>query len=404
MTENSPWDRVKKYAKQVTEAPADPAQDNREYAAGDVTKTVARKAGLPNAEEVPHFNERESFSQEMSEAGDYIADASSNAWDQIKKTGTEFGDWIDRNPNFLVGALPTLVGALEGDFAAGAAIGGEGLIKRYDEGVKAETASRKRDLALEKAKNKTVLKEYYDPESGYHKQGLWNDYYKELTDEQGNIISTYRTKPGFEMKEQIKIDAAEEKAKRMGDATEGLNAGQLKRLEQVQDQLYKDLRPQEERLADFKSAIDDLASNDPVGKKAAALKLIKQLQGGRISDYDVRFMVTPYFGGTDAAISLFQQYAQGKTDALDRGLMRQVSKGMQRAQKEISREYYRSYNKLAPRGIDPSKARRFIGAPMHMRSAIVEVMENGKPVQRRIPINKLPEMDRVGTTRIIRYE
>ena len=405
MTENSPWDRVKKYAKQVTEAPADPAQDNREYAAGDVTKTVARKAGLPNAEEVPHFNERESFSQEMSEAGDYIADASSNAWDQIKKTGTEFGDWIDRNPNFLVGALPTLVGALEGDFAAGAAIGGEGLIKRYDEGVKAETAQRKRDLALEKAKQKTRPVEYYDPSSGYNRIGTWSDYHNELRSPEGDIIVSRFKKPGFEMKEQIKIDAAEDKAKRMGTATDEFNKGQLARLTQVQDTDLKSIRQSEDELEVLEDGIEDIISGDKFSKKAALVKIVGDLQNGRISDQDINMMMTSSFGGRPAVQEFLERMLKNNTLTMDKGMLRQLRLGIKKKRNSIGRTYNDIYRKLKPHGITSSQARKYFGAPKYATRAVVQFVKNGKVIRKKMRLQDLHRLSKEGVeAEVLKYE
>jgi hypothetical protein len=371
------------------------------YASGGVTAPVAKQAGVEVSQEDPEYTKMMDFATEsVQDAWQGVKDAASDAGDAIAKGA----GWVweqAKTPEFWYGAAPLLAGILEGDVAAGAQVGADTLKQAREDEMELLKKQKK-----EAEGRKVKLKEMFDPISGNYVpvnyEPKTGNIYK-MDDLEKKAPITHATKKlGIEQTSDLKLDAKIKEAEEMGYATKDLRKGELEAVREVRTSLFKNLRKDEEALDNIKTSLTGFFTGNDMEKRLSLGRLAKEINGGRVSDYDIQSLLAPAFGGTDKAKEWAQMNAKNKTPVLDRALVRNLSASIKNAQNRIGREYYKAYKSLSE-VMSESRARFHLGWPKYARFVRLRTSQGIK----RVPIKDLDKFApyvKDGRMEILKYE
>lgn len=271
-------------------------------------------------------------------------------------------DWGD----ILVGATPVLAGLIMGEPNVGFNYGGQGLIKRYDEGVKADAEARK-SLAKRKEKDVAQRGRYqarpYEDENGVTRlgtfdtaEGIWVS--GEAPDRVAGYKQGLREDPTTG--ELIKYTGAGNIQDVRGTRPTEFTVKEQKDIERVQSKLMGDKKFQAARSSIDSSgrALALLEAGNPIadeGIKTVFPRMFGEV-GNLAAAEQERFSGSPSFPRRFEKIK--EKFVNGTLTDADRKDLMEVARVMMNYSKYAANQVVKSYVKSEKsyRGVSPEKA------------------------------------------------
>jgi len=352
--------------------------------------------------------------------GEGIQSGASAVGRGLDKVGSAIGEgvrsaasWVDKNPDFLIGATPVLMGFLTGDYEDGYGIASKTLLGEADRRQKLADEAYKLQLKKEAESKQTKEKaqsiSLVNKETGETIAAQYLPESQSYVDASGNPLemNKYAFRLPLDKELNIKNKAAIRKNMQLGKHIELKNDPVTKELlgynkmtqstfkiptknELAADQInyIKDTRKRLEKtdktLQFYNSAKKGLLmaeSGSILERKAALKELATSIEKGKLSDFDVTYLISP-FGGMDAALDWAKRVGAGKVDRLDKELKQALIRSMNEEKARIRGEYEREYNLGDIARLNKDQMKQYVGEPVGIKDfAIVEL--NGK----RFPVH-----------------
>lgn len=325
-------------------------------------------------------------------AGSAIGDAASNVGRGLAEAGKATGKFVEENPAFLMGATPVLMGFLTGNYEDGYGVASKTLMdeagRRQKEADSEKEFLRKYRTTLAGKGGKNQLKTVYDKPTGEEKLAVFNpEGY--LMDDEGNKLDMerYSHGPSLSTKYAARNKADIEKAITLGtnrvlveDKATGLKSlvdkGTGKTLKMpskdrfnpvqlgVIDEAQKRSFSMGKEVESFKRLEESLKnivkSDNPVAIKAAITGLAKDMQGGKLSDFDVKY-IHDAFGGPDFIKEWANQKFSGDVTQLQKRVYEVLKDRHAAGKKHLKQRYSEIHSMGKHRGIDPKTLKEYTG-------------------------------------------
>jgi hypothetical protein len=284
----------------------------------------------------------------------------------------------------VIGATPMLLAALTGDYETGAEFAGKGLLdyeKQKMDAAKAAAKAKGKDSAEKKqlkkmwVGDKEMAVSYNPYDDSLTPTGVVMDTAQQAArrakmtaQAKGSTIKMYQDKNReitvpYDSANPVEVDKIKRLTKGIGSIA---NPSQRKYVQKSTSEAMK-LDKEAETYRSLTNSLDGIMSDNVTRQKAALKDFVRSTEpGGRLTDYDVSFMMGT-FGSTTNLIEEAERWASGHPSMMGPELAKRLAAGIA-SQMQVKRQGLQDrYDRIIVGGesvgLDAETMKRFAGAP-----------------------------------------